>query len=248
MAIDRWLLQAHRTSAQPPSLRFYTWEPAAISLGYHQKRYPPHWQTLAIAGTLDLVRRPSGGRAVLHQGDLTYAIVTSGLPLPRRLAYERICEFLIAGWRSLGLALQYGRAGRSYARQENCFALATGADLVTPTGEKLIGSAQLRQGDAILQHGSMCLAPDPQLYARVFGTPLAPAAEARSLPPQAAIVAALCQAARDCWGIELVEQPLTAPEWLEIEMLAAAITQDTLRSPQPTADRSNAAGLQQIGE
>ena len=221
MAIDRWLLQAHRIGTQPPSLRFYTWSPAAISLGYHQKRYPAHWQTLAATGTLDLVRRPSGGRAVLHQGDLTYAVVTSGMPASRRLAYERICAFAIAGWRSLGLSLQYGRAGGSYARQENCFALATGADLVTKTGEKFIGSAQLRQGEAILQHGSMRLAPDPQLYARVFGVPLA--RQERASASQAAIVASLCQAARDCWRIELVEQPLTPQEWLEIKGLAEAI-------------------------
>ncbi|MEO0946869.1 MAG: biotin/lipoate A/B protein ligase family protein [Cyanobacteria bacterium J06641_5] len=222
MAIDRWLLQAHRAGRQPPSLRFYTWEPAAISLGYHQTRYPLHWQTLATTGSLDLVRRPSGGRAVLHQGDLTYAVITSGLPQARRLAYERICDFLIAGWRSLGLSLQYGQAKSSYARQENCFALATGADLVTETSEKFIGSAQLRQGEAILQHGSMCLAPDPQLYAQVFGAPFL-AEQKRSLPPQATIVAALCQAAQDCWGIELVEQPLMPQEWLEIEALATTM-------------------------
>lgn len=238
MAIDRWLLQAHRTGAQPPSLRFYTWEPAAISLGYHQKHYPSHWQALAAAGSLDLVRRPSGGRAVLHQGDLTYAVITSGLPPSRRLAYERICEFLIAGWRSLGFSLQYGRVGRGYARQENCFALATGADLVTATGKKLIGSAQLRQGGVILQHGAMCLAPDPKLYAQVFGVPLAPLTTVeRSLPPQAAIVTALCRAAQDCWGIELVEQPLTASEWLEVDVLAVAIARDASHSPQSSPDR-----------
>lgn len=217
MAIDRWLLQAHRSGAQPPCLRFYTWEPAAISLGHHQKNYPSHWQNLAAEGSLELVRRPSGGRAVLHQGDLTYAIVTSGLPASRRLAYEHLCGFLIAGWRSLGISLQYGRTGRSYARQENCFALATGADLVTDAGEKLIGSAQLRQGNAILQHGSMRLAPDPQLYERVFSVPLQ--LQARSRPSQAEIVTVLCQAARDCWAIDLVEQPLTSSEWLAIEAL-----------------------------
>ncbi len=77
MAIDAWLLEQHDLGKHPPTLRFYTWEPAAISLGYHQRRWPQYWQGLTGQGQpLDMVRRPSGGRAVLHQGDLTYAVIS----------------------------------------------------------------------------------------------------------------------------------------------------------------------------
>jgi lipoate-protein ligase A len=70
MAIDSWLLEQHQCGKHPPTLRFYTWSPAAISLGYHQRQYPQSWQNLTGGGKkLDLVLRPSGGRAVLHQGD-----------------------------------------------------------------------------------------------------------------------------------------------------------------------------------
>jgi lipoate-protein ligase A len=142
-----WLLTQHLQEQHPPTLRFYTWKPATISLGYHQYQWSASWQQLTWQGEpLDLVRRPSGGRAVLHQGDLTYAVVTSGLSTKRLEAYKTICEFLIQGWRSLGVTLQYGEAGRGYMRQANCFGTATGADLVLADGSKLIGSAQLRRG------------------------------------------------------------------------------------------------------
>lgn len=106
MAIDEWLLKQH-LSGHPPSLRFYTWLPSAISLGYHQRKYPEDWQNLIWKGkAIDLVRRPTGGRAVLHHGDLTYAVVTSGFSGSRMEAYKNICEFLIQGWRNL----EIGRA------------------------------------------------------------------------------------------------------------------------------------------
>ncbi len=148
MAIDTWLFEQYCEGSQPPILRFYTWEPAAISLGYHQSRYPAEWQDLRWQGRLlDIVRRPSGGRAVLHQGDLTYAVITSGMG-NRMQAYRSICEFLIQGWRSLNVSLDYGQPGRGYIHNPNCFGTATAADLVTPGGTKLIGSAQQRRGTA----------------------------------------------------------------------------------------------------
>ncbi len=145
MAIDAWLLNQHQQGNHPPTLRFYTWHPAAISLGYHQKNYPPDWEQLTWQGkSLALVRRPTGGRAVLHQGDLTYGVITSTLPGNRLEVYRQICQFLIAGWRSLGVQLDYGTATKEYKDNHNCFATATGADLITATGDKAIGSAQLR--------------------------------------------------------------------------------------------------------
>lgn len=165
---------------------------------------------------VDLVRRPSGGRAVLHQGDLTYMVVTSGLSDRRIQAYQQICEFLIQGWRSLGVELRYGAAGRGYIHNANCFGTATGADLVLADGSKLIGSAQLRRGGAILQHGSIRLEPDTALFAEVFGEVVQPVKLPISQREDALIqtvVDALTTAASSCFGMQLVMQPLSEQEW-----------------------------------
>ncbi|MBW4692051.1 MAG: lipoate--protein ligase family protein [Lyngbya sp. HA4199-MV5] len=217
MALDAWLLEQHLQGKQPPTLRFYTWKPAAISLGYHQHHWAGHWQHLTWEGEpLSLVRRPTGGRAVLHQGDLTYAVVTSGLPIDRVQAYRTICEFLIQGWRSLGVELQYGQAGRGYIRNPNCFGTATGADLVLGDGTKLVGSAQLRRGSGALQHGSMPLCVDAALYQQVFGVaprqPILPF----MLPLERLIdtvTNALVVAATDCFNADFQVQPLSNEEW-----------------------------------
>lgn len=220
MALDSWLLMQHLQGKHPPTLRFYTWKPAAISLGYHQHHWSAHWQHLTWQGAaLELVRRPTGGRAVLHQGDLTYAVVTSGLAASRLQAYKTICEFLIQGWRSLGVNLQYGQVGRGYMHNLNCFSIATSADLVLADGSKLIGSAQLRRGSSALQHGSMPLFADSALFQQVFeGAPTLPALPL-ALPQAIAIqtvMKALIASAGSCFAADLQVQPLTDAEWEEV--------------------------------
>ena len=193
MAIDEWLLEQHRHNHHPATLRFYTWQSTTISLGYHQRKIPSHWSNVTWQGqAVQLVRRPTGGRAVLHQGDLTYMVVTSDIPGKPTDVYEYICQFLIQGWRSLGVELHYGEKGRGYIGNPNCFATATGADLVTTEGHKFIGSAQLRRGNAVLQHGSMLLNPDPQLFQQVFGQEITPPSFSLSLE---VIIEALTKAA-----------------------------------------------------
>jgi lipoate---protein ligase len=213
MAIDKWLLEQHLAGKHPHTLRFYTWMPAAISLGFHQHKYPESWQSLSWQGQkLDLVKRPTGGRAVLHQGDLTYAVVTSGLSNSRMQAYQEICKFLIAGWKQLGINLDYGTAGRGYVHNPNCFGTATSADLVTNEGYKLIGSAQLRKDNVILQHGSMRLQPDTELFSQVFGEDLLTTEVFKNLNFET-IIDVLIAAARDCFQIEFEIKPLTEDEW-----------------------------------
>lgn len=222
MAIDRWLLAKHLEGEQPPSLRFYTWHPGAISLGYHQRDYPLAWQKLTWQGKpLDIVRRPTGGRAVLHQGDLTYGVVTSTLPGKRLATYKQICQFLIDGWRSLGVELDYGSARAEYMQSHNCFATATGADLIVKSGDKAIGSAQLRKGKVILQHGSMMLTTDRQLFKQIFGDSdrsnlLDFIPPESNIPSTEQIIAALIQAAISCFKIDLAIEPLSDAEWEDI--------------------------------
>lgn len=232
MAIDTWLFEQHQQGLQPPTLRFYTWNPVAISLGYHQRRIPEKWRSLSYNSVpVDRVRRPSGGRAVLHQGDLTYAVITSGLPANRMQAYQQICQFLIEGWRSLDVSLHYGEAGRGYIHNPNCFGTATVADLVMPDGFKLIGSAQLRRGDAVLQHGSIRLAPDPWLFEQVFGEPMQ--ASGRVAPVSVTeLIVALTQAAERCFNVQLVSQPLTDLEWREVGAIADQIASETRPTQQ----------------
>ena len=233
MAIDDWLLQQHQAGKQPSVLRFYTWASPTISLGYHQRRWSPAWQQLSWQETpIQLVRRPTGGRAVLHQGDLTYMVVTSGLTGKRLDAYKAICEFLIRGWRSLGVDLHYGDAGREYAHNPSCFGTATGADLVSADGYKLIGSAQLRRGNAILQHGSMRLKPDADLLTQVFGEPVPPPITLVKPEQGEALIQTvmdtLTHAAADCFGVELVQKALSDEEW------QAILTQPTLEVSSPS--------------
>jgi lipoate---protein ligase len=218
MQIDRWLLQEYLAHRQPPTLRFYQWSPAAISLGYHQRRYPAAWQSLSYEGQpIDLVRRPTGGRAVLHQGELTYSIVTGGISGSKLSAYQQLCEFLIQGWRSLGVDLTYGAKGKEYRDQADCFATATGADLVLADGYKFIGSAQLIRDGALLQHGSMRLQPNLDLFKTVFGvTTAAPPAEIQA-HSVSEITAAITAAAAEVLNINWQVQPLSKVELAEIQ-------------------------------
>ncbi|MBE9227205.1 lipoate--protein ligase family protein [Phormidium sp. LEGE 05292] len=221
MAIDEWLLEQHRLGLHPPALRFYTWSPAAISLGYHQRRWPDFWENLSWENTkIDLVRRPTGGRAVLHQGDLTYAVITSGISGSRMQVYQKLCEFLIVGWRSLGVNLHYGTAGRGYIHNPNCFATATGADLLLDNGSKLIGSAQVYRDGAILQHGSMLLQPDRSLFSQVFPESAPPTINLPINQPGKSLISCLIQAlitaAETCFNTQLLLHPLSDLEWQSI--------------------------------
>ncbi len=212
MAIDEAIFCGVESGDSPPTLRFYQWDPIAISLGYHQHNYPKHWNDLTFLGApVALVRRPTGGRAVLHQGDLTYAVIASGFANNRVESYRQICEFLIQGWRSLSQDLSYGNAVRGYIHNSDCFATATGADLVLPTGQKLIGSAQKRSGQTILQHGSMRLTPNAELFETVFGQPDR-SSDYLELPPTDQVMGALIAAAENCFDASFSVGSLTSTE------------------------------------
>lgn len=128
--------------------------------------------------------------------------------------YRYLCQFLIEGWRSLGISLHYGTAGRGYIHNPNCFGTATGADLVTTAGVKFIGSAQLRRGHAILQHGSMQLRPNPSVFEHVFGVPAEkwPALSPLSAPVEV-IADTLTAAAQRCLPAQFIIQSLSLNEW-----------------------------------
>jgi lipoate-protein ligase A len=163
MAIDSWLLEQGQ-----PSFRLYRWRRPTLSLGYHQRQLDSHWANLVEQGVIDLVRRPSGGRAVLHAGDLTYAMVWPNPPMSRQEAYKLSCTWLQLAFETLGLPLCFGEQAADLQRS-NCFAISTSADLVHAEGSKRIGSAQLWRQGHLLQHGSILLDPPRCLWQQVFG-------------------------------------------------------------------------------
>ncbi len=163
MAIDGWLLEQ-----RDPAFRLYRWERPTLSLGFHQRSLEPHWSDLAAAGVIDLVRRPSGGRAVLHAGEITYALVWPEAVADRKQAYALACDWLLEAFSRIGLPLEPGRQAASNQRS-SCFATSTPADLVHGCGAKRIGSAQLWRRGCLLQHGSILVEPPHDLWGLVFG-------------------------------------------------------------------------------
>ena len=172
MAIDEWLLdQALRPGQANQGLvvRLYQWERPTLSIGFHQRRLPDHWFQLVDSGTVEMVRRPSGGRAVLHEGDLTYCLVWPHPPAHRQQTYRLACGWLQQTFRTIGLPLVFGHqsAGQQIS---SCFATHTAADLIHAScGAKRIGSAQLWRQGCLLQHGSILISPSHRLWRSVFG-------------------------------------------------------------------------------
>jgi len=169
MALDALLLEHSWTlKLTGPVLRFYRWIRPSLSLGRHQKELPGSWLSLARAGELDLIRRPSGGGSVLHAGGLTYALVWPDPPRQRREAYRQVNRWITCGFSELGVSLNPGDAP-AQAGSVDCFARSTAADLVDAEGTKRIGSAQFWQHGHLLQHGEIPLTPPADLWRAVFG-------------------------------------------------------------------------------
>jgi lipoate-protein ligase A len=196
MAVDEAILESHRQGHSPTTLRFYGWAPPAVSIGYAQ-RIDALVVDDIIARGFSVVRRPTGGRAVLHQGDLTYSYVGSSgvnsssehsssrhagcsslsnspsdgnlalLPPSVSKSYLQICEGLIEGLKRLGIEAEIGRGKGGYNRFQDCFQTTTSADLQV-NGLKVVGSAQLRRKHAVLQHGSILLNQDQLLMPQLL--------------------------------------------------------------------------------
>jgi lipoate-protein ligase A len=168
MACDEAILDAVAEGDSTPTLRIYGFEPGAVSIGLNQELEPDQIARMQEAG-LDIVRRPTGGRAVLHLNELTYSFVGTADFLSTSVirAYKQICGALILAFESLGVPVQLGSAGASYRDFQDCFLATTSSDLHYQ-GFKIAGSAQLRRRHAILQHGSILLNQDQHLMSRLL--------------------------------------------------------------------------------
>jgi lipoyl(octanoyl) transferase len=159
MSVDAALHRSHAEAGGPPTLRFYQWSQPTLSLGAGQKL--PAWLSLERLHSLGvaLVRRPTGGRAVIHGGDLTYAVVAGereGFPRSVTQVYRRLCRGLQAGLARLGIEVLPGTPRCLNNDSFNCFGGVAGGDL-SWQGKKFVGSAQVWQGRTFLQHGAILL-------------------------------------------------------------------------------------------
>lgn len=158
MAVDEAILEAVSAGLQPPTLRLYAWNPPCLSLGYGQRSSDVDFERAAALGW-DVVRRPTGGRAILHTDEVTYSLC---LPADEPIAagsivesYQRISGALVNGLESLGVQPQADkRAERSEMSGPVCFETPSHYE-ITVNERKLIGSAQLRRKGGVLQHGSL---------------------------------------------------------------------------------------------
>jgi lipoate-protein ligase A len=173
MALDEALMESVRGGATPV-LRFYRWSPACLSLGRNQPgRGFYRLDALERAG-LDVVRRPTGGRAVLHAEELTYSVaVPEGRLGAPRATYLAINRALVAGLRRLGVAAELQARGMRRAATPSlapCFREPAEGEVVVG-GRKLVGSAQWRERGVILQHGSLLLAGDQRAVTELLREP-----------------------------------------------------------------------------
>jgi lipoate-protein ligase A len=166
MAVDEALLIAVAEGAAPPTLRFFRWEPPCLSLGYAQPASEADPARLSALGW-DLVRRPTGGRAILHTDELTYSVIAP-MTEPRVVggvieSYRQLSAGLRRGLELLGLRV---RADKAYALGDEreakgpvCFEVPSNYE-ITAGDRKLLGSAQVRKRGVVLQHGTLPLSGD----------------------------------------------------------------------------------------
>ncbi len=178
MALDEALLEWHAEGLIPPVIRFYQWEPAALSIGYFQRvERDIHLPAVKEMG-LGFVRRPTGGRAVLHEHELTYSVIVSedypDMPKTVTEAYRVISEGILQGFRNLGLQAEFSvpesdsqREALSQPKSAVCFDAPSWYELVVE-GKKVAGSAQTRQKGVILQHGAILIDLDEDKYINCF--------------------------------------------------------------------------------
>ncbi|WP_404408147.1 biotin/lipoate A/B protein ligase family protein [Jeotgalibacillus malaysiensis] len=165
MAMDEVLMNWHSEGKIPPVLRFYGWKPAGISVGFFQK----------VGGSIDLenaekygvelVRRQTGGRAVLHDDELTYSVLVSeehpAMPKSIKEAYLVLSKGILEGYRALGIPADFSipEEKQKQAGSAVCFEEPSWYELMVD-GKKAAGSAQTRKKGVILQHGSIPISMD----------------------------------------------------------------------------------------
>ncbi len=175
MAADEAILESIGRGDSLPTLRLYAWEPACLSLGYAQPITDVDIPRLQAHGW-EMVRRLTGGRAVLHTDEMTYSVIA---PLNEPLvagtvleSYSRLAAALVEALHLLGLPVEVQERAETGSKNPNpvCFEVPSTSE-ITAGGKKLVGSAQARRKEGILQHGSLPLTGDLARILQVLAFP-----------------------------------------------------------------------------
>ncbi len=224
MERDTALAEAVAAGQRRPTLCLYAWSPPAVSIGRHQEPAGACDAAACAAAGWEVVRRPTGGRAVLHAADeVTYAVALplAAAPAGVLAAYAWLAQGLVAAYRHLGLPAEFAAGKRATARSGACFD-APAAHEVVVGGRKVVGSAQVRRAGYLLQHGSLPLTFDPALHARLLGLPpdgaALLAAQAAGLgdfldppPPWGAVAAAVVRGFEEALGAAFTKRDGPVP-------------------------------------
>ena len=178
MAMDENLLAEAAKASVAPVLRFYTWAPSAVSLGRFQDESNSVNREACRKHGVDIVRRVTGGRAVLHRSELTYSIISPDdnhlFPNDVLGTYKVLAAGLLEGLTRLGVpAEMVSRSGmfadmvKPRSKEPACFSSPSWYEILVH-GKKIVGSAQRRIAGAFLQHGSILIDYDPLLEAEVI--------------------------------------------------------------------------------
>lgn len=244
MAIDEFLFNSLKDKGETV-LRFYTWKRPTASLGYGQKIERVVDLEACRRLGIDVVRRPTGGKLVLHYHEVTYSICSSDtdiFPPTVEGSYQLISQALLTGLKLLGLEAEMATTTEaSYARSHMpCFAHPARHEVVI-YGRKAIGSAQRRLGHRFLQHGSIPLSPhgewlrqisrlhDLDLTSRMISLG---EALGRPIEPKE-VIPFFIEGFRQFFKIDLVEEPLNSAELEQIEVLEKAYSSELLKTHQP---------------
>ena len=234
MALDETLLLSRLAGAAPPTLRFFAWDPPTLSLGYGQRLDERVDLAAAAAMGLGVVRRPTGGSAILHEGpdlELTYSVTAAAGDFEGAddllATYRWIGRALEAGLQALGAAVEMVSVQPSDPRSMPAFCFArTGSYELEAGARKVVGSAQRRQGMGFLQHGAVMLGADPTRLARVFPGGRDPLAGMTTLeavlgrrPSFDETQGSLAEGFRRVHGIVLTPGGLTREETKRMELL-----------------------------
>lgn len=175
MAIDEAIFRENQRREMSPTLRFYGWMNPSVSLGYFQDVKNEVNLEFCRDKKIQIVRRPTGGKAVLHEEDLTYSVVAreKNFLFPPGLlgTYRVISECIARGLAKLAInadLVQEGRSTESSGLQAFCFSIPSQYELLV-NGRKICGSAQTRSKGVFLQHGSLLMDFDPQRICSAMG-------------------------------------------------------------------------------
>lgn len=237
MAIDEYFYSlAENEDLQECVIRIFRWNPPALSLGYHQKYESAADEEFLKKQGIDIVRRPTGGKAVLHYEELTYSVVSSlsfgyfeGDTLDQ--TYEKIALALKRSLEFLGMnpELEKRETKLNVLHPAPCFLVPTKKEILVD-GKKVIGSAQKRGANAFLQHGSIPINLDYELLARAtknsveeipnFRKHFAALSEFCPELDEEKLENALCEGFKNEFKGDFLEKPLEEKEIVEAEKIA----------------------------